>query len=232
MLKLRIPNAVRRTYVVGVARTGAADRLDGAGDRRRPAGRRSRRAVTALTDAVRNAVRPRPGRVLPRRGRGRAGAAAAVRRDAAARWPPPTCPWWAGSTGPGSAPEPVPARTNVAATTCDKADFVRGGRPAGRDPHLPGPPGRGCRERFGITETYGAFRQRAAGPAPSCARSRTRWPRARSGPRRHGQQRGGAAQRLPRLGVRPVAAGQRDPTGRRRSASGWGSPAWAATSRR
>ena len=37
LLKLRIPNDVGRTYVVGIARTGSRDRLDGDGDDQRPA---------------------------------------------------------------------------------------------------------------------------------------------------------------------------------------------------
>ena len=53
--------------------------------------------------------------------------------------------------------DPVPARVNVAATTCDKADFVRAGAPRAATRTFLVPQARVSR-RFGITETYGAFR--------------------------------------------------------------------------
>jgi hypothetical protein len=53
--------------------------------------------------------------------------------------------------------KPVPARPNVAATTCDKANFVRSGAPGSVTRTFLIPQARLPR-RFGITETYGAFR--------------------------------------------------------------------------
>ncbi len=51
---------------------------------------------------------------------------------------------------------PVPARPNIAATTCDKADFVHAGAPRAVTRTFLIPEARLAR-RFGIAETFGAF---------------------------------------------------------------------------
>ena len=154
MLKLRIPNAVRRTYVVGLARTGSltvstvSETLGG-----RPVA--VDRAVTTLTDAVRNVcssdpsgpcpttVRAAP--VLPPRSGETPGTLAAADLPVIGRINLP----WVGT-------QPVPARPNIAATTCDKADFVRAGAPRAATRTFLIPEAR-LAKRFGIAETVGPF---------------------------------------------------------------------------
>ena len=155
VLKLRIPNATARTYLVGVVRAGSLtvstvlETLNGQQLGVAP-------AVTALTDAVRNvcdtdpvgrcpaAIRVAP--VLPPRSVETPGTLAAGDLPVVGRINRP----WVGT-------DPVPARVNVAATTCDKADFVRAGAPRAATRTFLVPQARVSR-RFGITETYGAFR--------------------------------------------------------------------------
>ena len=89
MLKLRIPNAVRRTYVVGLARSGSltvstvSETLGG-----QPVA--VDRAVDTLTDAVRNVCGADPSGPCPT-----AVSAAPVlpppSGETRAPWPPPTC---------------------------------------------------------------------------------------------------------------------------------------------
>ena len=154
MLKLRIPNDVRRTYVVGLARTGlltvsmVLETLNG-----RPV--EIARAVTALTEAVRNvcgadpsgpcpvAVRAAP--VLPPPSGETPGTLAAADLPVVGRVNRP----WVGT-------QPVPARPNIAATTCDKTNFLKAGAPAAATRTFLIPQAR-VSKRFGITETYGAF---------------------------------------------------------------------------
>ena len=57
--------------------------------------------------------------------------------------------------------DPAPARVNVAATTCDEADFVKGGAISPLTRTFLIPQARKLPRRFGITETYGDFRQPA-----------------------------------------------------------------------
>ena len=154
MLKLRIPNAVRRTYVVGVARTGSltvstiTETLGG-----RPVD--VNRAVVTLTDAVRNVCESDPSGPCP------------TKVSAAPVLPPPSgetpgtlaaadLPVIGEINKPWVGTQPVPARPNIAATTCDEANFMRAG--AGRaytrtflipQARLP--------KRFGIAETVGTF---------------------------------------------------------------------------
>lgn len=154
MLKLRIPNEVGRTYVVGLARTGSLtvstvmETLNG-----RPVG--INRAITALTDAVRNVCRADPAGPCP------------LRVAAAPVLPPPSgetpgtlaaadLPVVGRINRPWVGTKPVRARPNVAATTCDKADFVRAGSPGAATRTFLIPQAK-VPMRFGITETYGGF---------------------------------------------------------------------------
>jgi hypothetical protein len=157
MLKLRIPGSQRRTYVVGLARTGSLtvstvlETIDG-----RPI--EVRRAVDTLTQAVRNTCETDPSGpcpvavtaapVLPPRSGETPGTLAAADLPVVGRINRP----WVGT-------QPVRARGNVAATTCDKANFLKSGSPGAATrtfliPQANLPP------RFGITETYGAFADR------------------------------------------------------------------------
>lgn len=154
LLKLRIPNKVRRTYVVGLARTGSLtvstvlETLDG-----RPVD--TRRAIATLTEAVRNVCAadpsgPCPGTVsaapvLPPPSGETPGTLAAADLPVVGRINAP----WVGT-------RPVPATPNVAATTCDKANFVRSGAPSAATRTFLIPEAR-VSKRFGITETYGSF---------------------------------------------------------------------------
>jgi hypothetical protein len=52
--------------------------------------------------------------------------------------------------------DPVPARPNIAATTCDKADFIRSGAPRAATRTFLVPEAK-VPKRFGITETVGRF---------------------------------------------------------------------------
>jgi DNA-directed RNA polymerase specialized sigma24 family protein len=154
MLKLRIPNDVRRTYVVGLARTGSltvstvSETVGG-----QPVA--VERAVRALTDAVRNvcsadpsgpcpsAIRAAP--VLPPRSGETVGTLAAADLPVIGKINKP----WVGT-------QPVPARPNIAATTCDKANFVRAGAPRAVTRTFLIPQAKLPR-RFGIAETTGSF---------------------------------------------------------------------------
>ena len=155
VLKLRIPNKVRRTYVVGLARTGAltvstvSETLGGS-----PVA--IGRTVTALTSAVSNVCHTDAAGTCP------------TTVTASPVLPPPSgetpgtlaaadLPVVGSINRPWVGTKPVPARPNVAATTCDKADFVRSGAPRSVTRTFLIPQARLPR-RFGITETYGAFR--------------------------------------------------------------------------
>jgi DNA-directed RNA polymerase specialized sigma24 family protein len=168
MLKLRIPGGVGRTYVVGVARTGSLtvstvlETLDG-----RPVP--IAQAITVLTDAVRNVCSSDQAGACP------------VAVTAAPVLPPPSGET-PGTLAAGDLPvvgrinrpwvgtEPVPARPNIAATTCDKTNFVKAGAPQAATRTFLIPEAKLPR-RFGITETYGAFgdTQKAAAVVRSIA---------------------------------------------------------------
>jgi DNA-directed RNA polymerase specialized sigma24 family protein len=154
MLKLRIPGNVSRTYVVGVARTGSLtvstvlETLDG-----RPV--EITRAVSGLTAAVRNLCEADPSGPCP----------TSVR--AAPVLPPPSgetpgslavadLPVVGRINRPWVGTQPAPARPNVAATTCDKANFARAGAPRAATRTFLIPQAK-LPKRFGITETIGAF---------------------------------------------------------------------------
>lgn len=158
LLKLRIPNDVRRTYVVGLARTGSltvSTVSETLGRRPVPLDR----AVTTLTDAVRNVCVTDPSGPCP----------TSVR--AAPVLPPPSgeargtlavadLPVIGRINKPWVGTDPAPARPNVAATTCDRADFARAGAPRAMTRTFL-IPGARTAKRFGITETVGAFANRA-----------------------------------------------------------------------
>lgn len=154
MLKLRIPGGVGRTYVVGLARSGSLtvstvlETLNG-----RPP--EVPRAVRALTTAVRRVCDTDQGGpcptvvaaapVLPPPSGETAGTLAAADLPVVGRINRP----WVGT-------RPAPARPNLAATTCDKSDFVKSGaRNAATRTFLV--PQAKVPRRFGITETYGTF---------------------------------------------------------------------------
>ncbi len=154
LLKLRIPGAVSRTYVVGVARTGSLT-ISTVTETRKGRPVEIRRAVIALTSAVRNVCEsdpagPCPESVLaapvlpPPSGEAR-GTLAATDLPVVGR----VNRRWVGT-------RPVRARPNIAATTCDKADFLRSGAPRASTRTFLIPQAKLPR-RFGITETYGAF---------------------------------------------------------------------------
>ncbi len=154
MLKLRIPNQVGRTYVVGVARTGSVtvstvmETING-----RPI--QIRRAARGLTAAVRNLCDADPAGscpagvqvapVLPPRSGETPGTLAVADLPVVGRINQP----WVGT-------DPVRARPNIAATTCDKANFIRSGSPRAATRTFLIPQGK-LPKRFGITETVGAF---------------------------------------------------------------------------
>ena len=162
MLKLRIPGEVARTYVVGLARTGSltvSTVLETRGGR--PV--EVRRAAAVLTTAVRDLCESDPSGPCP----------TAVR--AAPVLPPPSgetpgtlavadLPVVGKVNKPWVGTKPRPARPNVAATTCDKASFVRSGAPRATTRTFLIPQAR-LPKRFGITQTVGRF----AGPVKARA---------------------------------------------------------------
>ena len=154
MLKLRIPNDVRRTYVVGLARSGSltvstvSETLGGS-----PVA--VDLAVDTLADAVRNVCHADPSGPCP----------TAV--TAAPVLPPPSgetpgtlaaadLPVIGEINKPWVGTRAVPARPNIAATTCDKANFARAGAPRASTRTFLIPQAKLPR-RFGITETIGPF---------------------------------------------------------------------------
>lgn len=154
MLKLRVPGRTSRTYVVGLARSGSltvSTVLQTPGDRAVEV----RRSAQALEQAVRNLCASDPSGPCP----------TTVR--AAPVLPPPSgeapgtlavadLPVVGRVNKPWVGTDPRPARPNVAATTCDKADFVRGGAPRATTRTFLIPQA-SLPRRFGITETVGRF---------------------------------------------------------------------------
>lgn len=154
VLRMRIPDRQPRSFVVGIARTGSlttSSVLETSTRAPAPA----RLLVSALTTSVQNLC---PSRVagdcvgpvttqptLPRATGEAAGMLAIADLPVIAD----VMDAWAGT-------DPAAASVNVAATTCDKADFARSGarNPVTRtylipEAHLP--------KRFGLTETLGEF---------------------------------------------------------------------------
>ena len=154
LLKLRIPNEVRRTYVVGIARTGSVT-VSTVMETSNGPPVAINRAVAGLTAAVRNLCEADPAGPCPRS------------VTAAPVLPPPSgetpgtlatadLPVVGRINRPWVGTKPVPARQNVAATSCDKSDFLRAGAPRAATRTFLIPEAR-LSKRFGITETYGAF---------------------------------------------------------------------------
>ena len=154
MLALRIPNHVGRTYVVGVVQTGSVtvstvmETING-----RPI--EVSRAARGLTAAVRNLCDADPAGLCPRT------------VEAAPVLPPPSgeapgtlavadLPVVGSINQPWVGTDPVRARPNIAATTCDKANFIRSGAPRAATRTFLIPQGKLPR-RFGIAETVGLF---------------------------------------------------------------------------
>ena len=157
LLKLRVPDKQMRTYVVAVARTGVftnslvvETRSSRAPD--------VEKATDLLTAAVQNLchrdgagpcrVHPVVAPVLPPASGETPGMLAVADLPAVGTINKP----WVGA-------DPIPAQVNVASTTCDEADFLKGGAvsPLTRTFLIPQAPK--LPRRFGITETYGDFRQ-------------------------------------------------------------------------
>ena len=154
VLRMRIPDRQPRSFLVGIARTGSLTTSTVLESRTaRPGDPRAFLATlgTSVQDLCSSEV-----------------AGACVARVTSR----PTLPVATGST-PGmlaiadlpaiadvakawAATDPVPATVNVAATTCDKTDFVRSGAPrAMTRSYLI--PETGLPKRFGLTETMGRF---------------------------------------------------------------------------
>jgi DNA-directed RNA polymerase specialized sigma24 family protein len=160
MLRLRIPGEVNRTYVVGLARSGSltvSTVLETVGGRPVPVTRVAR----TLEQAVRNLCVSDPAGPCPTRVR------------VVPVLPPPSgetpgtlaaadLPVVGAINKPWVGTKPRRARPNVAATTCDKANFIRSGAPRATTRTFLIPQAR-LPARFGITETVGRFaNQRAA----------------------------------------------------------------------
>ncbi len=154
LLKLRIPNQVRRTYVVGLARTGSVT-VSTVVETRNGRPVEISRAVEGLTTAVRNVCEADPAGPCP------------VSVSAAPVLPPPSgetpgtlasadLPVVGRINRPWVGTHPVPARQNVAATSCDETSFVRAGAPRAATRIFLIPQAK-LSKRFGITETYGRF---------------------------------------------------------------------------
>lgn len=154
LVRLRLPDAAGSDYVVGVARTGTLTVsvvLEDAGSPRVSVPS----AVATLRAAVYGVCHADPAGRCP----------AAVR--ASPVLPPPSgetpgtlaatdLPAMGGVRHPWVGTRPGPARPNLAATTCDRADFVRSGARGARQRTFLIPQAQLPR-RFGITETYGSF---------------------------------------------------------------------------
>ena len=155
VIKLRIPNKVRRTYVVGVARTGAltvstvVETLDGQPPQVRDAVENLSHAVRSVCMTRRAGQCPmftRIAPVLPPRSGETPGTLAVADLPVLGTINQP----WVGT-------DPVSGRVNVAATTCDRTSFVGAGAPRPLTRTFLIPQAR-LPKRFGIAETYGAFR--------------------------------------------------------------------------
>ena len=161
VLRMRIPDQVPRSFLVGVARTGSLT-TSAVLETQTPAPADPGLMVSALTASVQNLCSSHVagdcvGAVtteasLPPRSGEKAGMLAIADLPAVADVFQP----WAGT-------DPAEAKVNVAATTCDDADFVKGGapKPVTRTYLIPNA---GLPDRFGLSETLGEF---ATGKAAS-----------------------------------------------------------------
>lgn len=161
-LKLRIPGKERRTYVVGLARTGSLTTSTVLTTMGEPA--RVAPVVQALTSSVQNlcaspavkecrAAQPQITPVLPPPSGEMPGMLAVADLPPVGRINRP----WVGT-------DPVPAVPNLAATTCDHTSFAKAGalHPLSRTFLIPGAR---LPQRFGITETSGRLPTRSAAQA-------------------------------------------------------------------
>jgi hypothetical protein len=174
VLRMRIPNAQPRSFVVGIARTGSLT-TSAVLETQTPGPADAQLMVNTLTTSVQNlcsskvagtcvgAVTAQPS--LPPPSGETAGMLAIADLPAVADVDKP----WAGT-------DPAAATVNLAATTCDEADFAKSGaqRPVTRTYLIPNA---GLPDRFGLSETLGefatakaatAFVQRIAGRMKSC----------------------------------------------------------------
>lgn len=162
-LRLNLPGKQRRSYVVAIARSGSLTtstvlRTNGArADDVAP-------VLAAASTGMRNLCRSSAITTC------RAGVAVAT-----PVLPPPSgevkgmlatadLPPVSTIDKPWIGTDPVPGGTNLAATTCDAADFLRGGATAATSRTFLIPQAK-LPERFGLTETYGQFQGRAPAKA-------------------------------------------------------------------
>jgi hypothetical protein len=162
VLRMRIPEQQPRSFVVGIARTGSLT-TSTVLETRTPAPVQPALLVSALTASVQNLCSSRvAGQCV-----------GAVTTEAAL--PPPSgetpgtlaiadLPAVADVMSAWAGTDPVPATVNVAATTCDKADFAKSGAkdPVTRTYLIPEA---ALPKRFGLTETLGEFPTSAAASA-------------------------------------------------------------------
>lgn len=154
VLRMRIPDKDPRSFVIGIARTGALT-TSSVLETHTPRPAAAQLMVTALTASVQNLCESRVagtcvGAVstaasLPPASNETAGMLAIADLPVIAN----VMAAWAGT-------DPVAARVNVAATTCDEADFAKSGakNPVTRTYLIPEA---GLPQRFGLTETLGEF---------------------------------------------------------------------------
>ena len=154
VLRMRIPDQAPRSFLIGVARTGSLTTsavLETSTAGPADAGL----MVNALTTSVQNLCASRVAGDCV----GAVGAEASL--------PPPSgetagtlaiadLPAVADVVQPWAGTDPAPAKVNVAATTCDEADFTKSGaqRAVTRTYLIPNA---GLPERFGLSETLGEF---------------------------------------------------------------------------
>ncbi|MCW2787244.1 MAG: hypothetical protein JWP74_3761 [Marmoricola sp.] len=162
ILRLRIPDQTDSTYVVGIARTGALTAstvLETHGNTLIPAQQIASTLASSVHDLCASKVAgtctgtvATTGSLPPRSGEA-PGMLAVADLPAIARIAKP----WAGTN-------PTDATTNVAATTCDHADFAGAGatKPVTRTFLIPQA---NLPQRFGLTETIGRFGSTSAAVA-------------------------------------------------------------------
>jgi hypothetical protein len=154
ILRMRIPAKEPRSFLIGIARTGALT-TSAVLETHRPDPAQPRLMVTALTASV--------GNLCTSKVAGACVGAVALR----ATLPPPSgetagmlaiadLPAIANVNDTWAGTDPTRATLNVAATTCDKADFARSGAkdPVTRTYLIPEG---GLPKRFGLSETMGKF---------------------------------------------------------------------------
>jgi DNA-directed RNA polymerase specialized sigma24 family protein len=154
ILRMRIPDTQPRSFLIGVARTGSLT-TSAVLETHTPGPADPGLMVGALTSSIQNLCSSRV-----------AGECVGA-VTAAASLPPPSgeapgtlaiadLPAIAGVAQPWAGTDPAAAKVNVAATTCDEADFAKGGAqdPVTRTFLIPDA---GLPDRFGLSETLGEF---------------------------------------------------------------------------